>query len=165
VKTTERQKFRSLRETEAFSLVEVVLALGVVAFALVAILGVFPTGLTTQHSAQDDSRSAQIAGDILSSVVSQAQTNWPNATITQPSGFSYSVLLNRDWTSPSPLGAAYDGTLTASYSAGLPYQITISTKGTPTGFDSGYACEISIHVAWQPFSQNYRDFTRIVTEY
>jgi uncharacterized protein (TIGR02598 family) len=147
-----------------FSLVEVVLALGVIAFALVAILGAFPVGLTTQHSAQDDTRAAQIAADIFSSLASQAQANWPNASVSQPSGFSYNIPLDVDKTY-APLGATYDGTLVANYTAGLPYQITISTKKSPTGFDSGYACEVSIRVAWQPFAQNFRDFARITTKY
>lgn len=164
---TQRQKFRSLREAEAFSLVEVVLALGVIAFALIAILGVFPVGLATQHSAQDDTRAAQIAGDILSSLVSQAQGDWRYTTVTQPSGFTYQIPLNRDY-DYTPLAASNDGTLVANYTAGLPYQITIKTRASPTvpaGFDSGYACEVMVRVAWQPFSQNYRDFARIVTRY
>jgi len=41
-----------------FSLVEVVLALGVVAFAIVAILGIVPTGLSSSHGAQDETRAA-----------------------------------------------------------------------------------------------------------
>jgi uncharacterized protein (TIGR02598 family) len=155
---------RAAREAQGFSLVEIVLALGVIAFALIAVLGAFPVGLTTQHSAQDDTRAAQIAGDILSSIASQAQASWPNTNITQPSGFTYAVLLNRDYTY-SPVGANNDGTLAASYASGMPYQITMSTKATPTGFDNGYACEVSLRVAWQPFSQNYRDFVRVVTRY
>jgi type II secretory pathway pseudopilin PulG len=169
---TQEQKFRSLRKPEAFSLVEVVLALGVISFALIAILGAFPAGLSTQRSAQDDTRAAQIAGDILSSLTSQTQANWFNATINQPQpspspNFVYTVPLNRDY-DYAPLGANYDGTLIANYAAGLPYQVTIKTRASPTvppGFDSGYACEVIVRVAWQPFSQNYRDFARIVTRY
>jgi Tfp pilus assembly protein PilV len=165
MKTTSLGIFRKLRLAQGFSLVEIVLALGIIAFALIAVLAVFPIGLTTQHSAQDDTRTAQIAGDILSSIASQAQASWPNANVVQPSGFAYTVLLNRDYTYSPALGASNDGTLAASYSAGMPYQITISTKASPIGFDTGYACEVSLRVAWQPFSQNYRDFVRVVTRY
>ncbi len=60
-------KFRSM----AFSLVEVVLALGIVSFAIVAILGLIPTGLQTSHSSQDETRAAQIAQSILATFAGQ----------------------------------------------------------------------------------------------
>ena len=41
---------RFLKPASAFSLVEVVLALGVAAFALTAILGMLPMGLKTQQT-------------------------------------------------------------------------------------------------------------------
>src|SRR4051794_29153012 len=75
------------RNSQAFSLVEVVLALGVVAFAIVAILGVLPIGLRTGHSAQDETRAAQIAQDIFSSLASQVPQNFANVAlpVTPPS--------------------------------------------------------------------------------
>ena len=45
----------AFRRGHAFSLVEVVLALGVVSFAIVAILGVVPLGLQTGHDAANQS--------------------------------------------------------------------------------------------------------------
>ena len=157
-------KFRSSKPLRAFSLVEVVLALGVVSFAIVAILGVFPLGLSTSHSAQDETRVAQIAEDILASLAGQAPTNYNNASIVQPSGFQYNVPLNRDF-DYQPLGANNDGTLKANYASGMPYKITLSTKASPTGFDPGYACQVTVRVAWQPFAQNYRDYVRIISKY
>ena len=59
MKAASKGMSKATYRVRGFSLVEVVLALGVVGFALVAILGVFPVGLTTQHSAQDDTRAAQ----------------------------------------------------------------------------------------------------------
>lgn len=60
--------FPQRRIGNAFSLVEVVLALGLFTFALVAILGLFPTGLRSyQTSAQENRALAlleQIAADI-----------------------------------------------------------------------------------------------------
>jgi type II secretory pathway pseudopilin PulG len=49
----------------AFSLVEVVLAVGVVAFAFVAILGLIPAGLTQFRQATDTSVGAQIAQRVI----------------------------------------------------------------------------------------------------
>ncbi len=47
-------KNRSISGIGAFSMVEVVLALGIIAFGVVAILGVIPVGLSTGRSAQGD---------------------------------------------------------------------------------------------------------------
>src|ERR1700726_2048196 len=148
----------------AFSLVEVVIALGVISFAVVAILGVLPIGLSTGHSAQDETRAAEIAQDIFSSLASQARSNYNNATIAQLSGFSYGVPLDRDYTY-QPLGADNEGRLQANYSPGMPYQIILSTVASPAGFDNGYACQVNVRVAWQPFAQNYRDYSRIISRY
>jgi type II secretory pathway pseudopilin PulG len=157
-------KITSRRIANAFSLVEVVLALGVVSFAIVAILGILPVGLNTGHAAQDETRAAQIAEDILASLAAQAPANFNNTSIQQPSGFQFPVPLNQDKDYP-PLGASNDGTLNAAWAPGMPYQITLSTKTTPTGFDPGYACQVSVRVAWQPFNQNYRDYLRIISKY
>lgn len=156
-------KIKSSRIANAFSLVEVVLALGVVSFAVVAILGILPVGLNTSHSAQDETRAAQIAEDILASLAGQAPSNYNSAIIQLPSGVQFPVPLNQDKDYP-PLGASNDGTLSDAYAPGMPYQITLSTKTTPTGFDPGYACQVSVRVAWQPFNQNYRDYIRIISK-
>ena len=49
-----------------FSLVETALALGIVSFAFVALIGLLPTGLTTFRQAMDTSVGAQIAQRIVS---------------------------------------------------------------------------------------------------
>jgi type II secretory pathway pseudopilin PulG len=150
------------RSRRAFSLVEVVLALGVISFAIVAILGVLPIALQTGHSAQDDTRARQIAQDILGCVASQAQSNYPNAVIAQAgTSFSHSVNIGSD--AQVTLGANNDGQLVDPYSADLPYKITITIDADPAGFDVGYASEITIRV--EPKSQDFRDFVRIISRY
>jgi uncharacterized protein (TIGR02598 family) len=150
---------------KAFSLAEVVMALGIISIALVAILGVFPVGLTTSHSAQDTTRASEIAADILSSLASQAQTNSAGATITQPSPSGFSKVIPLTSNNTYTLGATNDGTLVDPYAAGLLYKVTVTTNANPAGFDSGYACQVSVRVAWQPFAQNYRDFVRVTSKY
>src|SRR6188472_2155273 len=61
-----------------FSLVEVVIALGVIAVAVLAILAVFPAALQTGHSAQDETRAAQIAQTIFPSLAGQALSQFNN---------------------------------------------------------------------------------------
>lgn len=53
------------RKLNGFTLVEVTIALGVVAFGFIAILGLLPTGLNTFRSAMDNSVGAQIAQKVI----------------------------------------------------------------------------------------------------
>ncbi len=165
-----------VRPKHAFSLVEVVLALGVVSFAIVAILGVIPIALSTGHSAQNETRAAQIAQDILSSLASQAQANFTNkCVIDQPATttsrtFSYDVYLNPPPADPYVLAADNDGHLAvptgSETAASFPYQVTIFVDpNPPPGFDAGYAALVTVRVAWQPFAENQRDFVRILSRY
>lgn len=164
-------KLTSRFDPTGFTLVEVVLALGIVSFAIVAIIGVLPAGLTVSHTSQDETRSAQIAQDILTSLASQAQTNFPNCVIKQSAtptalDFSYNVVL--DGTTPAySFAADNDGHLVVPDGTTVPpYQVTVFVATTPpAGFDAGFAALITVRVAWQPFSQNYRDFVRIISKY
>jgi len=63
------------RTSPGFSLVEVVVALGVIGFALIAILGLFPMAMTASRASQDETRSAFIAQFIFSHIQSQHPTN------------------------------------------------------------------------------------------
>lgn len=66
-----------LRTQRAFSLVEVVLAIGVVSFAFVAILGLLPAGMSQFRKAIDTS----VAADIAQRVIDDAQqTDWDTLT-------------------------------------------------------------------------------------
>ncbi len=49
----------------AFSLVEVALALGILSFALVGLMGILPVGLSTFHRSTDNSTGAQIAQRLI----------------------------------------------------------------------------------------------------
>lgn len=169
--------------TAAFSLVEVVLAIGVVAFAIVAIIGLIPAGLSANHSSQGETRATQIAQDIFAALENQARPLFsPTApplntsayinqqpTVPQPtaspSPFIQSVNLNGGtftWSADS------DGNL-KTYQANLPYKVTVTITPnpatSPAPFNPGYACTVAVRVAWQPVTQNYRDFTRVITRY
>ncbi len=55
----------SWRAQRAFSLVEVVLALGIIAFAFVANIGMLPVGLQTFRDSADKTQTTQIAQNLL----------------------------------------------------------------------------------------------------
>lgn len=59
------------RPRAAFTLVETALALGIVAFALIPLLGLLPIGLQMSHNASDLTLSAQIA-QRLAGIIQQA---------------------------------------------------------------------------------------------
>jgi uncharacterized protein (TIGR02598 family) len=56
------------RNGEGFSLIECALALGVMSFAFVALVGMIPVGLNTFHGAIDATVSSQIAQGLLTEV-------------------------------------------------------------------------------------------------
>ena len=69
---------------DAFSLIEVTLAIGVMAFALLAIFGLIPVGLGTFRNAKDTSITSQIEEKIFSEVKSMTFDNLTNSSRYQP---------------------------------------------------------------------------------
>jgi type II secretory pathway pseudopilin PulG len=58
---------RDFRRTEAFSLVEVVVALGICTFVLVGIMGLFMAGMRVNRDSEDEIQAANLASLIISS--------------------------------------------------------------------------------------------------
>jgi hypothetical protein len=100
----------------AFSLVEVVLALGIFSFAIVAILGLFTVGLQTSRESDQEIRAA----DLTSSLFCRMRSA-PGIDLTSY-GFPFGALTNTggtlfNATTSAPLFLKGDGTLAASASA------------------------------------------------
>lgn len=53
---------------EAFSLIEVTLAIGLIAFALLGLLALLPAGLSTQRHAQEEARAVAVLDQVASAV-------------------------------------------------------------------------------------------------
>jgi len=170
-----------------FSLAEVVIALGVIAIAVVAILALFPAALQTGHSAQDETRAAQIAQSVFGSLVAQAPSQFSNVQLPlspppppAPSATPYLPIdLTSSTSSPSPspapsptpyvLYASNDGKLTNS-TTNATYAITIYTNNSAPGFtDPTSANLVTLRVAWPASApaanQSYRDYVRIISKY
>lgn len=97
----------------AFSLIEVVLALGIFSFCIVAVLGLFSVGLKTSKASDDEMRAA----DLTSSLVGRMRSV-PRLDLT-PNGFPFGALTNAGGTlfnkaTGSPLYLNGDGTVAAS---------------------------------------------------
>ncbi|XHR27683.1 MAG: hypothetical protein ACFUZC_17300 [Chthoniobacteraceae bacterium] len=74
-----------MKRASGFSLVEVSLALGVVAVALIAILGLLPFGIQTNKVTIDETRAAS---DILTSLEADLRNTYPSATFNaSPNAF------------------------------------------------------------------------------
>ncbi|HXI84780.1 MAG TPA: hypothetical protein VNL17_11910 [Verrucomicrobiae bacterium] len=79
-----RQSSRPLKATAAFSLIEVVLALSIVAIGLLTILGLFPQALTSAKNAADDSICGMVAQDTIAARKIDIQTGIATIGVTPP---------------------------------------------------------------------------------
>jgi uncharacterized protein (TIGR02598 family) len=59
----------------AFSLIEIVLALAVISFALVGIMGLFPAAMKSAKESQEETRATHIAQQIFDDLVTLSGTN------------------------------------------------------------------------------------------
>jgi type II secretory pathway pseudopilin PulG len=179
----------------AFSLVEVVLALGVISFAIVAILGVFPIGLSTSRSAQDETRAPQIAQTIFASLEGQpfsavsiklygadgaqsgtldvdlALQTGANADFNGLSANNYGeIFIIKPGDPPKFLGPYFPPPPPPPLPDTTPvYAIALLFNNAPSGFDTGYANKVTLSVAWPASApvanQTRRNYTRIISKY
>ena len=165
-------QFHSPRRQVAFSIVEVVIALGVIAVGVVAILGLFPTALQTGHSAQDESRAPQIAQAVFASLVAQASSQFNNLQL--PLSGNTTLTPPIDLTAPPTAVTLYadnDGKLTPTPTTAT-YGVFIFTNNSPPGFPTPpptYANQVTVRVAWPAnapaANQSFRDYVRIISKY
>jgi uncharacterized protein (TIGR02598 family) len=158
--------------TRSFSLIEVVIALGVITVGIVGILAVFPTALQTGHSAQDETRAAHIAQSVFGSLVAQAPSQFSNIQIPLAGGATLSpgidLTASSSPTTPT-LYADNDGSLIPT-AATAAYAIFIYTNNSVPGFtDLNTANQVTVRVAWpsnaSAANQTFRDYVRIVSKY
>ena len=78
------------RGTAGFSMIEVTLAVGIIGFCLVAVIGLLPTGLRTQQDAQEEARAASALNMVASAAESLRFIGRPggDATWAFPNYFS-----------------------------------------------------------------------------
>jgi uncharacterized protein (TIGR02598 family) len=156
-----------------FSLIEVVIALGVITVGFVAVLAVFPTSLQTGHSAQDETRSAHIAQSIFGSLVAQAPSQFNNVQLPLSNGVTQIDL--RTTLSPAvTLYADNDGKLINS-PTNATYAVPIYTNTSVPGFtDPASANQVTVRVLWPAIpnqgptpapNQTFRDYVRIISKY
>ncbi len=89
----------ALHNRAAFSLVEVTLAIGIVSFAILSVLGTMSVGLSTVRDAKKDTTSAQIASQIGSGM---SQTPFTNLATYATKGRTSSTIAAESWTVSNP---------------------------------------------------------------
>ena len=168
---------RRRARTHSFSLLEVVIALGVIAVGIVGVLAVFPTALQTGHSAQDETRAAHIAqsvfGSLVAGVTSQFNAVLPLSPLPSPSPAPTPLSINLTTGSgTTPAVTLYvdnDGNLIPN-STNSAYAIFIYTNNAVPGFtDPASANLVTVRVAWPAnapaANQTFRDYVRIISKY
>jgi uncharacterized protein (TIGR02598 family) len=105
----------------AFSLIELVLALGVAAFCLTAILGLLPVGVQTNRNAS----SQTAASNIIAIVMSDLRTT-PAATITSP---EFAITFDAEKT----LFFDGSGQASPSLSTDSRYRLNVTWNSAPAG--------------------------------
>ncbi len=163
---------RKLQQTAVagFSLVEVVLAVGIVAVAFVPLLGLMPIGLSTSRQAIDTT----IEAEIVQQMTSQAQeTNFSaltglnsnavvcfdgNGNITTSSGALYKASFSIPTTPANPSGSTYPGG-TVLPNGTLTYQLaTVSIYILSTRTSGGMAATAPSDLIANSASKKYTVF-------
>jgi len=107
----------------AFSLVELVLALGVAAFCLIAVFGLMPVGMQTNRNAT----SQTAATSIMAAIVADLRTT-PAAATTSP---QFAITFGTEKT----LFFDASGQASTSLGADSRYQLNIRWNSAPTGLN------------------------------
>jgi uncharacterized protein (TIGR02598 family) len=124
--------------TAAFSLVEIVIALGVAAFALVAVMGMLPAGLKVQQSSVQQTTANEIMAAILNDLRADVVLPPGQASKETASGFG----LHGHWAqvaTPDTLYFTNDGTQTGAVNqigAGAVFRAKITYLFPPTATTS-----------------------------
>jgi uncharacterized protein (TIGR02598 family) len=105
----------------AFSLLEVVLALGVAGFCLIAVLGLLPVGVQTNRNAS----SQTAVSNIIATVVSDLRTT-PTAAMTSP---EFAITFDAEKT----LFFDASGKASPSLGADSSYRLNVTWNAAPTG--------------------------------
>lgn len=127
------------RHPDAFSLVEVVLALGVIGFALLAIIGLFPIGLQSDRASIQETRANFIAQQTFATLRSQP---FSVVTFSLLGGSQTFDLSTATGTGPV-LHATYDGNFvdTPDY-----FTIQVLFNNAPLGAVAGTANEVHLRI-------------------
>jgi len=113
-------RLRQARSSGAFSLVEVVIALGVTIFCLIALFGLLSVGLRSNRTTIEQASATSILSASVADLYATPQTVPPGAAT---SSLQYNIKIPAN-----PVTASNPGTVTALY---FPANGQLSTNATP----------------------------------
>src|ERR1043166_6593884 len=133
------------RRVNAFSLVELTLALGVAAFCLLAVFGLVPISVQTNRNATSQTAAANIMASVLADIRTTAKPP-PSASPSPPYNLSVPAWCDSNAT---PQTLYFDGTgqFTTSLGANSRYQLNVTFPANPDSseFKPTYA---ALKVTW-----------------
>jgi uncharacterized protein (TIGR02598 family) len=121
------------RRPQGFSLVEVCMALGIVSFAIIAVLGMLTVGINTNKNSLENTAISIMSRQVVGSLRAQTFSDLPNiASVTTSSQtqlleayFDASGMRLQDTSTTPPA----DLSRTAALTKGALYKCTVSAKG------------------------------------
>lgn len=155
-----RTQNQAVPSTLGFSLVEVVIALGVISFALVAIIGLLPIGLASNRGTIQETRANHLAEEIFSTLRSQSFTSVSLASLANSSGaIDLSVENTASGTVGAILHANYDGQFVA---ANDYFTIELRFRNAPEGIVGGTASEVRVQISTREIGTPRMDYVSII---
>ena len=142
------------RARAGFSLAEIVVALGVTSFALLAILGLFPIGLQSERASGQETRANHLAEQVFSTLRSQPFTAANLALLGGNSTIDLSTADTASGSTGTTLYATYEGTVVSTPDY---FTIEVRFRNAPDGLAATTANEVHLRITCrekgaQPFN-------------
>lgn len=140
-----------------FTLAEVVIAIGVISFALVAIIGVLPVGLASGRLATQETRANHLAEEVFSTLRSQPFTSVSLSSLASPGTIDLSAE-NRIYN--PQLHANYVGQFVAQSDY---FTIQLQFRNAPEGVVKGTASEVRVQISGREKGGARMDYVSIIS--
>jgi uncharacterized protein (TIGR02598 family) len=125
--------------SHGFSLIEVTLAIGVIAFALIAVLGLMPLGIQSSRDAGDDTRTSAIAQDVFNRMQGVLNAYVVSNNGALPTTAQSGVTFYYDVDGRYLNGATPSAPITSSSSIATAIYLAQVTYGPPAAFTGASA--------------------------
>jgi len=139
------------RAALGFSLIEIVLALGIISFALVGIMGLFPVAMKSAQESQRETRATMLARQIFSDLASMTSTN--TFILTNSDVLTGRKVVSLRTASTNIVNYDISGIPTSNTNDAIfEATISITTNGVPTGVSHVQASIRPVNSASSPYA-------------
>lgn len=143
-------------KTSGFTLVEVALSLGLVGFALIAILGLIPVGQSVARASINETRAMQLAQQVFDTIRSQPFEQVSLDRLSNPSaaGNTFDLTSRNDAPlSPAIVYADNNGKITSSRNDNTAFAAAITFNNAPKGVPVAAASQVTARIMWGAVAQ------------